>query len=370
MKIFAIVASFGICIALPGFATIAQPAFTVNKLAQVEYPVWGFDFLSPTKIIFTQRNGLLSTLDLTSKEIKAIGGEVPKVWATGQGGLLDVRVRKNNKSANPKIYLSYSLPTKAGGTTALTIAELEGEKLTQAKMIFQAEPESDNTIHFGSRIEFDEKGFLFLSIGDRNERKLAQDLNTHLGKIIRLQEDGSIPTDNPFAKVKGARAEIWTLGHRSPQGLAIDPKTNNLWEAEMGPRGGDEINLLKPGANYGWPTVTFGREYWGPRIGEGTSKAGLEDPIVHWVPSISPSGIAVYQGDKFPAWRGSLFLACLSGLHLRRLEITAGKISKQEELLAEKQLRFRHVRAGPDGFLYLSTDDGQILRLENISPKL
>jgi glucose/arabinose dehydrogenase len=175
-----------------------------------------------------------------------------------------------------------------------------------------------------------------------------------------------VPDDNPFAKTPLAKKEIWSLGHRSPQGLVRDPASGDLWLTEMGPRGGDELNRIQSGANYGWPVVTFGREYWGPRIGEGSQKIGMENPTAHWVPSISPSGLTLYQGEAFPAWKGNLFLACLSGLHLRRLKVEKQQIVEQEALLKDLNLRFRNVRPGPDGRLYLSTDDGQLMRLNPI----
>ena len=198
-------------------------------------------------------------------------------------------------------------------------------------------------------------------VGDRDERQNAQKLTQHNGKVLRFNHDGSVPKDNPFVGKANALPEIFSYGHRNPQGLAIHPTTGEVWEAEMGPRGGDEINLIKPGANYGWPVVSYGREYSGPKIGEGTEKAGIENPIAYWVPSISPSNIAFYSGDALPKWKGNLFLGNLSGMHIRRLVVSGQKVVKQEEVL--KGSRFRNLRSGPDGFLYYSTDEGKICRL-------
>ncbi|WP_413288960.1 PQQ-dependent sugar dehydrogenase [Bdellovibrio sp. HCB337] len=333
--------------------------FEFQTLTQQKDTVWGFDFLPDGKIIFTERSGVLKIFDPKTKATQVIKG-TPQVWASGQGGLLDVRVLPG--SAN-KIYLTYSEPIGQGATTALASATLNGAELQNLKKLFSAQDANSNAIHFGSRIEFDGKGHVFITVGDRNNRPQVQSLGYHLGKSIRLNEDGTVPLDNPFVKINGAKPEIWTLGHRSPQGLFRNPVSGDLWLVEMGPFGGDEINLLKPGANYGWPVVTYGREYTGEKIGEGTEKPGMESPVAYWVPSISPSGANIYQGDVFPKWKGNIFLGNLGGTHLRRLAMADRKVVKQEELLKDLGLRFRNVRPGPDGFLYLSTDDGKIARL-------
>lgn len=333
--------------------------FTVETLTQQEDVIWGFDFLSPKEIIFTERKGALKRFHLDSKKIENISG-LPKVEAIGQGGLLDVRVLPQDAK---RIYLTYTAPAeKKQTTTALAVATLDGSTLKDLKTIFTAHSPTSESIHYGSRIEFDDKGHLWTTIGDRNTRKNVQSLEYHNGKTIRLKLDGSVPHDNPFVKNKSARPEIWSLGHRSPQGLVRNPQTGDLWLTEMGPRGGDELNLIKPGLNYGWPEVTYGREYWGPKIGV-QKKEGTEPPITYWVPSISPSGMTYYNSTVFPKWQGSLFLANLSSTHLRRLAMEGHRIAKQEELLSELGLRIRNVRPGPDGFLYLSTDEGHLMRL-------
>ena len=232
------------------------------------------------------------------------------------------------------------------------------------KKIFTGNNLDADGIHFGSRLEFDDKGYLFVSLGERNVRERSQQLSFHNGKIIRLKDDGSIPHDNPFSRDTNAKPEIWSYGHRNPQGLVRDPKTGDLWSTEMGPRGGDELNLIKAGANYGWPVITYGREYYGPKIGEGTHKDGMEQPIAYWVPSISPSGMTIYHGEVFPKWKGNIFLGNLSGAHLRRLVLNdQKKVIHQEELLKSQNYRIRNVRSGPDGYRYISTDSGLIARL-------
>jgi aldose sugar dehydrogenase len=342
-------------------------SFRIEALAEREDVVWGFDFLPDGRILFTERGGAMGALDPKSGAVTAIQG-VPKVWARGQGGLLDVRVAPG-KGRTPRIYFAYSEPVgPETATTALASATLSGAELTQLRKLFSAHEPNSNTIHFGSRIELDGKGHLFLSVGDRDNRERAQDLAYHQGKILRLNEDGSVPKDNPFARRSGAKPEIWSYGHRSPQGLSRHPVTGELWMAEMGPRGGDELNLVKAGANYGWPVATYGREYSGPVIGV-KEKEGVEPPVAHWVPSISPSGMAIYHGDAFPKWKGSAFLANLSGMHLRRIALGGRKVVAQEEMLKDLSQRFRQVRQGPDGYLYFSTDGGLIARLVPAPPK-
>lgn len=344
-----------------GFISVAMAQdFQTEILTDQSEIIWGFDFLKDGHIIFTERGGEIKVFDPKTKKISQIQG-VPKVWANGQGGLLDIRVHPKNKD---QIFFTYSEPVGKKATTAVAFATLKGDHLTQFKKIFSAHEPTDEEIHFGSRIEFDGEGHLFVTIGERNQRKQVQDLKYHMGKVLRLNEDGTPVKGNPFFGRSDALPEIWSYGHRNPQGLVRNPMTGDLWLAEMGPRGGDEVNLIKAGANYGWPVVTYGREYYGPKIGEGASKAGMTDPVAYWVPSISPSAIAFYNGEAFPKWKGNLFLANLSGMHLRRLVLNGQKIVGQEELLRDQNLRFRNVRPGPDGFLYFSTDNGKLGRLK------
>ena len=335
-----------------------KTAYNYENIIQRSDVIWGFDFLSDGRILFTERGGKLSVFDPKTKKITDIIG-LPKVYAFGQGGLLDVRVHPKNGY----LYFTYSEPVKDLSTTALLRAKLEGNSLKSIEKLFSAHQPNDNDIHYGSRIEFDDKGHLFITVGDRDERHHAQKLDYHQGKILRLNEDGSIPQDNPFVKTKNTKPEIWSYGHRNPQGLVRNSETGDIWEAEFGPRGGDEINLIQAGKNYGWPLITFGKEYWGPKIGEGTKKEGIENPVKHWVPSISPSAITIYHGDVFPEWKGNIFLATLSSTHLRRLVLKGKEVISEDELLKDLDYRFRNIRPGPDGFIYYSTDEGKLGRL-------
>lgn len=350
-------------VALPSWAAAPKPtpAFKFETLVERKDVIWGFDFLPGGKIIFTEREGKMLIFDPATKAVVEVKG-VPKVYSAGQGGLLDVRVHPEFKTNN-LIYFSFSEPIgKDESTTALGMATLKGNELSNYKKLFSGHAPNDNDIHYGSRIEFDLKGHLFLSMGERDERNKAQDLAYDQGKVLRFNMDGTIPQDNPWARSKDKKPEIWSYGHRNPQGLTRNPVTGELWEAEMGPRGGDEINLIQAQKNYGWPVITYGKEYWGPKIGQ-TTKVGMEQPLVYWVPSISPSAISFYTGDKFPEWKNNLFMATLSGTHVRRLVIDGHKIVKQEELFSELEYRWRNVRTGSDGFLYLSTDEGKLGRI-------
>jgi len=339
--------------------------FEVETLTKQQDSIFGFDFLPGGDILFTERGGSLKRLELRSGRATLIAG-TPEVAGGGQGGLLDVRVSPDFATTS-RVYLSYSEPLGDGKkTTALGCGRLDGNTLSAFQWLFSAVEASDSSIHFGSRIEFDGQGHLFLSVGERNERDKAQRLAFHNGKILRFTMEGGVPADNPYRDRADARPEIWSLGHRNPQGLAFDPVSQTLWSAEFGPRGGDEINQIRPGLNYGWPVVTYGREYYGPGIGEGVAKPGMEQPVAYYVPSISPSGIGFYGGDSFPAWKGNLFVAALGGQHLRRLVLQKGQVMRQEILLDDLGWRFRAVRTGPDGRLYFSTDEGRMGRLQPV----
>ncbi len=307
-----------------------------EKILQDKGVIWGFDFLSEDKLILTFREGRIQTFDLKTKKAQLISG-TPAVYAKDQGGLLDVRVHPKNGF----IYISYSAPRGDDrSATALGRFKLLEGKVTEFKKIFEADTNS-NPYHYGSRIEFlGDK--VFLSSGERGDGKAVQDKKSTVGKIIRMNEDGSA-------------AEVWCQGLRNPQGLAVRPGTTELWEGEFGPQGGDEVNIIKQGANYGWPLVTFGEEYGGGKIGEGKSRPDLASPFIYWVPSISPSAITFWQGD--------LWLATLSGEHLRRVVLKDSKVIGQEVYLKELGLRFRNIRPGPDGALWFSTDEGTLGRL-------
>jgi glucose/arabinose dehydrogenase len=337
-----------------GVIALKDYKIKVETLAQQSDVIWGFDFVSDDQILFTERGGKLKLLNLKTKKVEIVSG-APKVWATGQGGLLDVAVNPSNKT---QIFLSYSIKKdKDNGTTAIGTGILKDGRLEQFKQIFEAHEANDNKIHFGSRFAFDGKGHMFFSVGDRNDRDKAQSLKHHNGKILRLKTDGTSPSDNPFAKNKDALPEIWSLGHRNPQGLAFDSASGKLWQTEFGPRGGDELNLIRPGENFGWPKVTYGKEYWGPSIGV-KEQTGFVSPIAYWVPSISPSGLAIYDGKLFPKWKGNIFLANLGSTHIRRLKIENDKVTEQEQMLTDLDYRFRQIRVGREGEIYFSTDYG------------
>lgn len=349
---------------------IFQPIFAKEQIKRIfndevlrtegNSPVWGFDFLNDSTMVFTERSGHFNILDLKTKKISRLKADL-KVVVDGQGGLLDVRVDPDVKN---RIYFTFSHPVDGGATTALGVGDIQGDVVKDIKILFRAVANSSEGVHFGSRIEFKD-GYLFFTVGDRGTRSEVQSLKFHTGKVIRLHKNGKVPDDNPFVNIPSAMPEVWALGIRSPQGLTLHPETKDLWEAEMGPRGGDEINIIKKGANYGWPEVTFGKEYYGLKIGSGTQKPGMEQPIVYWVPSISPSAITFYTGNQIPQWKGNLFVATLSGTHLRRLVVKDKIVVAQEELLKEKKQRFRNIRTGPDGALYYSGDSGTIGRLQS-----
>jgi glucose/arabinose dehydrogenase len=289
---------------------------------------------------------------------------LPSIVAEGQGGLLDVAVAPAN-AAPGWIYFTYSKPVDGEATTALARARLDGERLVDWQDLLVADAVSGTRRHFGSRIAFDDEGHLFFGVGDRGERDPAQDNSNHIGTIMRLNLDGSIPPDNPFVGDRAARDEIWSFGHRNPQGLLFDSATQRLWEIEHGPRGGDEINLILEGRNYGWPVVSHGQEYWGPvSVGEATSKPGMEDPRKVYIPSIAPGSLLLYRGEAFPDWRGDLFSGALKLRHLNRVSLSAdGQATAEERLLEDFGERIRALAESPEGWIYLSTDSGRILRM-------
>lgn len=326
--------------------------------------VWGIEFINDKEILVTTKEGELYRYDLkTNKKVKISG--TPSVWDKGQGGLLDIKVHPAWPKKNI-VYLTYSKQVEGGATTALMMAKLENDKLTNTKDLFIAKGATSKGQHFGSRITFDEEGFLYLGIGDRGERDSAQLLSTHTGSIIRLKLDGSVPSDNPFVNNKEALPEIWSYGHRNPQGLFYDKATKRLWEIEHGPRGGDEINLIVKGKNYGWPTISYGKEYWGPvQVGIGTKKEGMEQPHLYYDPSIAPSSLIVYQGNAFKDWKGHLFSTALKLKHINRVSVSSDIKLKEENRIAEDlNERLRVLTEGPDGFIYIGTDSGKIFVMQ------
>jgi glucose/arabinose dehydrogenase len=336
-------------------------------VAGLSHP-WSLAFLPDGRLLITERSGQLRLVSAAFKlDPRPVEG-TPRVIATGQGGMFDVALHPNF-AENGWIYLAYNGPGDGGWGTELVRGKLDGHRFTQLQLLFRLEPKSRAGLHFGGRIVFDRQGYLYLTLGDRGEMKRAQRLDDHAGSVIRLHDDGRVPVDNPFVKRTGARPEKFTLGNRNMQGAALHPQTGELWTHEHGPQGGDEVNVMRAGRNYGWPVITYGVNYGtGTRIGEGTHKAGMEQPLHKWVPSIAPSGMAFYEGDKFPGWRGNLLVGALRDEMLVRLEFDGEKVVKEERLLKRTLGRIRDVRVGPDGYVYLLTDesDGVLARLEPV----
>ncbi len=328
---------------------------------------WALAFLPDQRMLVTERPGRMRLVTRDGKLSPSLTG-VPKVFARSQGGLHDVALDRGY-AQNQTIYVCYAEPVGSGGRTALARARLVDEgtpRLDDVKVIFQQEGPLSSGNHFGCRIVQMPDGNLFLTLGEHfTYRDEAQNLGNHLGKIVRIRPDGGVPPDNPFVGNSGAKPEIWSYGHRNPQGLAINPASGKVWEHEHGPRGGDEINIPEAGKNYGWPVIGYGIDYSGARIHESTHKPGMEQPIYYWVPSIAPSGMAFYTGDLFATWRGNLFVGALAAQLLVRLELDGEKVVKEERLLHALGERVRDVRAGPDGALWLLTDNssGRILRV-------
>ncbi|MCB0308194.1 MAG: PQQ-dependent sugar dehydrogenase [Bdellovibrionales bacterium] len=340
-----------------------------KRLIKTGEVIWGFEFLPDGNILLTHRKGELKLFSPKDQIVRTIRG-LPPVYAQGQGGLLDIRLHPKYKE-NGWIYVSYSVQDNNDkSSTRLARFRLKNLRINDFQILFTAEPFVQSRIHFGSRILFDAQNFLYLSVGERNERHLAQKLDNHVGKILRLTDTGKPAPENPFPSKQypRAKAEIWTYGHRNPQGLAIQTKTQKIFEQEHGPQGGDEINILKKGANYGWPIVTFGKEYvTGFSIGEGTSKQGIEQPIQYYAPSIAPCGLEIYEGNHLKPWRGHVFSGALALMHLNHIELNAkNEVIKEERLLVGKGFRIRNVKEGPDEYLYFSTDNGDLYQIKLI----
>ncbi|MBB1489237.1 PQQ-dependent sugar dehydrogenase [Oceanospirillum sediminis] len=346
----------------------AGSIFDVEKVwAGLEVP-WAIQFIDTDRLLVTERQGRLVLLDLKNKQQHYVSG-LPEIVASGQGGLLDLYLYSENDAETPWLYFTWSGKDSAGKTrTVLSRSRItlsEKPQLTHWQNLLQTRSSSDNSRHYGSRIAFDHEGYLYMSVGDRGERDNAQQLANHAGSILRLLPDGSVPDDNPFVDRHDALPEIWSYGHRNPQGMAYDPIRNRIWAIEHGPRGGDELNIIQKGANYGWPVISYGKEYWGPvSVGDGTHKTGMMQPEKYYVPSIAPGSLLLYTGDVFPDWKGDLFSGSLKLRHLNHLDLDDdGNVTEENRLLAETGERIRALAQGPAGLIWFSTDSGNIYRL-------
>ena len=325
---------------------------------------WGMAFLPDQRMLVTDRIGDLWIVAKDGTDKVKVIGEVPNVRSKGQGGMLDVEVHPNF-SNNSYIYLTYSDVLDNKSHTSLIRAKLIKNQLIDSQVIFKPEEQffTKKAIHFGSRIVFDDEGFIYFSIGDRGDRDLAQNLEMPNGKMYRIHDDGTIPIDNPFYYTKGAIQSIWSYGHRNAQGLAVHPLTRQLWEAEHGPRGGDEVNIILKGHNYGWPVITYGKNYSGTIISRFTHKEGMDQPVFHWTPSIAVCGIAFYDGDQFPEWKNNLLATSLKFERLHRIELDGLNMVK-DEIIFEPGSRVRDVEIGPNGMIYVALEDpGRIVKI-------
>lgn len=325
---------------------------------------WGMAFLSATKLLVTEREGPVLLLDL-KRSTKTILKNIPNVMVEGQGGMLDVALAPDYKKSG-WIYFTYVKDIDGEGATVLARTKIKYDKFNSWQELLVTNSTTDSTLHFGSRIAFDGRGHVFFGIGDRGVRSNAQDLTNHAGSIIRLNLDGSIPKDNPFINHESALPEIWTYGHRNPQGLSYDLKHKRLWEIEHGPRGGDEINIIKPELNYGWPVISYGKEYWAPlAVGEGTHRKDMQQPVKVYTPSIAPGSLILYSGEAFPKWKGDLFVGALKLRHINRIVLNNKNEAIREERLFESlDERVRAISQSPDGLIYFSTDSGKIYKIE------
>jgi glucose/arabinose dehydrogenase len=324
---------------------------------------WGMAIMPDNTLLISQREGQLSLLNLNSGSLTNISG-LPAIKVAGQGGLFDVALSPDYADTQ-WLYFSYSKDLSGHGATTLARAKLAGKRLVDWQDLLITKSTTDSHYHFGGRITFDDKGHVFIAVGERGFRPNAQDLSTHAGSILRLNLDGSVPADNPFVDNKNALPEIWSYGHRNPQGLFFNKITQQLWEIEHGPRGGDEINLIAAGKNYGWPIISYGKEYYTPfAVGEATEKAGMEQPVKVYVPSIAPSGLIQYMGNAFPEWHNNLLAGALKLQHLNRIVLDDhDKAISETRLLHNVEGRIRNIIESPEGWLYISTDDGRILKI-------
>lgn len=349
----------------PGFPPVVKTnklAFRLDTVATGLSIPWGLTWLPNGDMLVSERSGEL--FRFRDGKLAGIIEGVPKVFARGQGGLLDITLHPDYET-NGWLYLAYSEPNDKGdeGNTAIMRAHLNKDRLTGQERLFKAEPNSSTGVHFGCQMAFDDKGYLFFSVGERGRRENAQDLTNHSGKIHRIYDDGRIPPDNPFVTTEGAMHTIWSYGHRNPQGLAFHPETGVLWSTEHGPKGGDELNIIKRGANYGWPEITYGINYNGTIITNDTAKAGMEQPVIYWTPSIAACGMAFADAERYPQWANSIFSGSLSFRYVVRTQLAGNSVENHEIMLREAG-RVRVIETGPDGYLYIGVENpGVVFRL-------
>ncbi|MFO7602719.1 MAG: PQQ-dependent sugar dehydrogenase [Gammaproteobacteria bacterium] len=340
-------------------------AYEVEVLTDGLSHPWSMAFLPDGEVLISERHGELRRWRDGKLHTAPVSG-LPAIRATGQGGLLDLALHPQF-SDNRWLYFSYAVDHNDGFTTQVARGRYRDGRLSELEVLFTAEPASSRGHHFGSRLVFDKDGYLYITVGDRGDMPRAQRKDDHAGSTLRLHDDGRVPSDNPFVKDLGARPELYTIGNRNAQGMTVHPDSGVIWQVEHGPRGGDELNIIRPGRNYGWPVITYGINYSGTTIGKGlTEHAGMEQPLHYWDPSIAPSGMTFYTGQAFPAWQGNLFVGALAHKHLTRLVIEGDKVIQEEQLLKERRERIRDVRQGPDGLLWVLTDEdrGSLLRLK------
>lgn len=322
---------------------------------------WGMVWLPDGRMLVTERKGELLVFENEQDTGTKISG-FPETYERGQGGLMDIQLHPNY-TENGWIYATYAKPGQGGGSTALIRFKLGNNEITDLETLYQTMPLSTSGVHFGSRIIFDKAGYLYFSTGERGTKGNAQNLANDLGKIHRLHADGRIPGDNPFVNTSGAKPSIWSYGHRNVQGMVYDGSNDLIYATEHGPRGGDELNIIEKGKNYGWPIITYGIDYSGAIISELTGKPGMEQPIHYWTPSIATCGLLYYTGDRYAGWQGNLFAGALALTHVARIEISNGKYTHEEKLL-EGIGRVRHIAQSPDGFIYILTEGpGMLLKL-------
>ena len=341
----------------------AAHEFKTESVTELSGVPWGLAQLNKDTLIYTLRKGQAGVIDIKTGKSETLSG-LPEIEVYGQGGLMDVAIPPNYKSGG-WIYFTYSKLVKRKAVTTLARAVLKGAKLEQWEDLLVSDSGTSKAVHFGSRIAFDDNGHVFFGVGDRGVRDSAQNTLNHSGTIMRLKLDGAVPDDNPFVGNKKYLPEIYSFGHRNPQGLHYDIKTKKLWEVEHGPRGGDEINLIGASKNYGWPVISFGKEYWAPiSVGEGTKKAGMEQPTKVYIPSIAPGSLVVYNGSAFPEWQGDLLVSALKLTHINRIELDGtDKAVAESRMLESLEERIRALLIGKDGFIYFSTDSGKVMRI-------